>query len=63
LGRKGLRVDYRCPLALEKVYQTLPTVIADVAQEEDIKNIAETIDAIVNNLADHLDNIQKQIYS
>jgi len=62
-GEKVYELITGDPLALEKVYQTLPTVIADVAMEEDIKNIAETIEMIVVSLEEHLDNIQKQIYN
>lgn len=62
-GEKVYELITGDPLALEKIYQTLPTVIADVAHEDDIKNIAETINAIVESLDEHLDNIQSQIYA
>lgn len=49
--------------ALEKIYKTLPQVINDVSKEDDVKEVVVIIDEIVESLSDHLEMIQKQIYS
>ncbi|TWR24006.1 Eco47II family restriction endonuclease [Mucilaginibacter achroorhodeus] len=50
------------PDALYKIYKTLPSVIADVTKEDDIKDVSEIIDDIVNGLDDHFEMIQNQIF-
>ena len=49
--------------ALQKVYHTLPQVIADVAAEDESHNVAVIIDDIVASLEDHFEYIQSQIYT
>jgi len=50
-------------LALEKIYTSLPTVISDVINEDDIINVSQIIEETVLIMEEYLPQIRRQIYS